>query len=90
MAKGWLKALQTSPSLRDSVTIVGLVDLDRANADNLAAEFDLGGVETGSDLAAVLAATRPDILLDIVVPGARRDVVATGLADGTLRKFRTR
>tara|TARA_R110002012_G_scaffold62072_1_gene163030 strand:- start:1107 stop:2105 length:999 start_codon:yes stop_codon:yes gene_type:complete len=82
MAKGWLKALQTSPSLRDSVTIVGLVDLDRANADNLAAEFDLGGVETGSDLAAVLAATRPDILLDIVVPGARRDVVATGLAHG--------
>ncbi|WP_411034124.1 Gfo/Idh/MocA family protein [Shinella sp. BYT-45] len=82
MAKGWLKALRNTPSLREGIAVVGLVDLDRATAEALAAEFGLSGAMIGTDLAAVLAKTRPDILFDIVVPAARRSVVAAGLAHG--------
>lgn len=82
MAKGWLKALRDIPVLRGSVSVVGLVDLDRMAAEALAAEFDLGGVTIGTDLDAMLSETRPDILFDIVVPKARRAVVAAGLAYG--------
>ena len=74
MAKGWLKALRDTPALRQGVSVVGLVDLDRAAADALAAEFDLQDAATGTDLDAMLSATRPDILFDIVVPEARRAV----------------
>lgn len=82
MAKGWLKALRDTPALRQGVSVVGLVDLDRAAADALAAEFGLEDAATGTDLDAMLSATRPDILFDIVVPEARRAVVAAGLAHG--------
>ncbi len=82
MAKGWLKALTTVPALVESVTVVGLVDLDRATAAALAAEFGLSDAVVGTDLEEVLATTRPDILFDIVIPAARRSVVAVGLAYG--------
>lgn len=82
MAKGWLKALAGTPCLRESVEVVGLVDLDRATAEALAAEFGLTDVLIGTDLDAVLSSTRPDILFDVVVPSARRTVVAAGLAHG--------
>ncbi|MCF3643128.1 gfo/Idh/MocA family oxidoreductase, partial [Rhizobium sp. TRM95111] len=78
MAKGWLKALAANPGLVEDVTIVGLVDLDRATAAARAAEFGLTDVVIGTDLETVLAETRPDILFDIVIPAARRSVVATG------------
>ncbi|MDI7861562.1 Gfo/Idh/MocA family oxidoreductase [Rhizobiaceae bacterium n13] len=82
MAKGWLRALRETPSLRDNVIVVGLVDLDRQTAEALASEFDLSGVAIGTDLPAVLSQTNPDILFDVVVPAARRSVVAAGLAHG--------
>lgn len=82
MANGWLRALQSDPALRDSVRLVGLVDLDRDVAAKLAAGFGLGDVVIGTDLDDVLRQTTPDILFDIVVPSARREVVATGLAHG--------
>ena len=82
MAKGWLQALTTNPALVGDVTIVGLVDLDRATAESRAAEFGLTDVVIGTDLETVLAETGADILFDIVVPAARRSVVAAGLAHG--------
>lgn len=82
MAKGWLNALAESPALAGEVTIVGLVDLDRATAEARAAEFGLANAVIGTDIEAVLAETHPDILFDIVVPSARRTVVAAGLAHG--------
>ncbi|MBP0583318.1 Gfo/Idh/MocA family oxidoreductase [Labrys sp. LIt4] len=82
MAKGWLKAVADTPALKDCLTVVGLVDLDRTVAETLSREFDLGGVAIGTDLDAVLSEAKPDILFDIVVPEARRTVVATGLAHG--------
>ena len=82
MSKGWLKAIAETPALAGKITIVGLVDLDLAVARARAEEFGLGDVLIGTDLDAVLAEIRPDLLFDVVVPGARRDVVATGLGHG--------
>ncbi len=82
MSKGWLKAIAETPDLRDRITIVGLVDLDRAAADRLADEFRLGHTLIGTDLDAVLGEAKPDLLFDVVIPAARQDVVVTGLRHG--------
>jgi predicted dehydrogenase len=82
MAKGWLKALASSPGLKDKVKVVGLVDINRETAEARAAEFSLTDAVIGTDLGEVLDATGADILFDIVVPPARRTVVAAGLSRG--------
>jgi len=82
MSKGWLKAIADAPDLMGRVTIVGLVDLDPAMARARADEFGLSDVVIGSDLDAVLEQTKPDLLFDVVIPGARHDVVTTGLRHG--------
>ncbi|WP_156408055.1 Gfo/Idh/MocA family oxidoreductase [Ensifer sp. Root127] len=82
MAKGWLKALTESDFLRGKVEVVGLVDLDQTTAQALAAEFKLHDIIIGTDLPAVLRQSRADLLFDVVVPAARRAVVAAGLAHG--------
>ena len=81
MARGWLNALGQD-GLAGKVEIVGLVDTDVSAAETLRDESGLSGVPTGSDLHAMLAATKPDMLFDVVVPAGRRDVVATGLWHG--------
>ena len=82
MAKGWFRALQATPEMQHTVRIVGLVDLDRATAEALAAEFNIQNVVIGTDLESVLTETKPDILFDVVIPAARHSVVKTGLAHG--------
>jgi predicted dehydrogenase len=82
MSKGWLKALAETPNLSQDIRIVGLADLDSGTAKARATEFGLDDAVTGADLDAVLAETRPDLLFDVVIPAARRDVVATGLKHG--------
>jgi predicted dehydrogenase len=82
MAKGWLKALAETPDLQGAVKIVGLVDLSRAAAEALAAEFSLPDAVIGTVLEDVLNRTGPDLVFDVVIPAARRGVVATALAQG--------
>lgn len=82
MSKGWLSAIADHPLLAGRVEVVGLVDLDLATANARAAEFGLSHAATGTELDQVLAATKPDLLFDVVVPSARADVVATGLRHG--------
>lgn len=82
MSKGWLSAIADHPLLKGRVKVVGLVDLDRATAEARATEFGLGDIVIGTDLDAVLAQTRPDLLFDVVVPSARANVVETGLRHG--------
>ena len=81
MSRGWLKALAETPSLSRDVEIVGLVDIEPAVAEARSKEFGLA-VETGSELEAMLAKLKPDLLFDVVIPAARHDVVATGLRHG--------
>lgn len=82
MAKGWLRALQSTSDLSREVEIVGLVDLDPAMAKALAAEFALDDVIIGTDLASVIEATRANMVFDVVVPSARFHVVSTALKLG--------
>jgi len=82
MSKGWLKAIAETPSLRDRITIVGLNDIHADAAHRLAAEFGLGKAAVETDLPALLNGTRPDLVFDVVIPGARHDVVATALRYG--------
>jgi predicted dehydrogenase len=77
-----LSAVAEHPLLKGRVEVVGLVDLHRPTAEARAAEFGLTGVTIGTDLDAVLASTKPDLLFDVVVPSARAGVVATGLRHG--------
>jgi len=63
------------------VVVVGLVDLDLGAANRLRDEFGLSAA-TGTDLDAMLTQTKPDLLFDVVIPSARRDVVMTGLRHG--------
>lgn len=82
MSRGWLSAISEHPLLQGKVRVVGLVDLDRATAEARAAEFGLGDAVISTDLDAVLAQTKPDLLFDVVIPAARADVVAAGLRRG--------
>ena len=82
MARGWVKALTEQPALMGRVNLVGLVDVHLPAAQGLRDAFALTGVTLGTDLAAVLAATKPDLLFDVVIPAARQQVVSTGLQMG--------
>ena len=82
MSKGWLSALADHPLLKGRVQIVGLVDLHRPTAEARAQEFGLSNITIGTDLDAVLAATKPNLLFDVVIPAAREGVVSAGLRHG--------
>lgn len=81
MAEGWLKALRDTPELAEKVRLAGLVDLNPATAEALAARHDLS-VPVGADLGAMLQRVRPDVVFDLVVPPARFAVVREALAAG--------
>ena len=78
MSRAWLAAAARIEGLE----VVGLADLDRARAQNRAAEFSLRDAFVTTDIKTLLARTQPDILFDIVVPTARHDVVSAGLDAG--------
>ena len=82
MSNGWLKAIRDTPALDETLDMVGFVDLDPDVAAARAAEHGYGAAKTGSDLAAMLADLRPDIVFDLVVPSARRGVVELALSHG--------
>lgn len=82
MARGWVKAITETPTLRDRITIVGLNDISGDAARRLATEFGLNRAAVESDLEALLRSTRPDLVFDVVIPSARHDVVATALQHG--------
>ena len=66
MSAAWLGAARLIPGLE----IVGLVDLRLEAAQARRHEFGLEGASVGTDLAAVLEATKPDLLFDCTVPEA--------------------
>lgn len=77
MSRAWLAAARET-----GTTIVGLVDLDRERARELADEFQIDKAVIGADLGAVLTEARPDVVFDVVVPAARREVALTALRHG--------
>ena len=77
MSEAWL-----GPARETGVELAGLVDIDPDRARQRARQFDLDGVAIGTDLDAMLAQTKPDVVFDVVVPSARREIVLTALRHG--------
>lgn len=74
----WLTPVTAMPGVK----IVGLVDRNEEFARKRAAEFNLEGVETGTDLRRVLKKTRPDVVFDCTVPEAHVEVAVEALRQG--------
>ena len=77
MSHAWLGLLVG----REDVEIVGLVDPDTGAAERKKGKYQLDAV-VFDDLAEALAATRPDVVLDVAIPEARHQIVKTALAAG--------
>ena len=75
MSKAWLDAAREVPE----IAVVGLVDLDADRARTRASEYELNGVAIGTNLDAVLDQTKPQVVFDVVVPAARREVAFSAL-----------
>jgi len=78
MGRAWGQNLRDAPD----VETVGWVDLRPEAAARAAAEQSLGDIHIGADLAAAIAATRPDFVVDVTVPEAHRDVTVAALGAG--------
>jgi predicted dehydrogenase len=78
ISQAWLKPA----SAIDGLQIVGLVDLIEDTALKRAAEYQLGNIETGSNLTQILDRTAPDIVFDCTVPEAHVDVTLEALGRG--------
>jgi predicted dehydrogenase len=78
ISHNWFKAVRERPD----VMVAGIVDLRQEAAEQKKAEYQLDAARTGTDLDAMLRATKPDIVFDLTVPEARSTVVRTALAAG--------
>ncbi len=78
MAGAWLGAMRNVPG----VAVVGLVDIRRESAERRRDEFGLSRAETGTDLRAMLKATKPDAVFDVTVPEAHCGVVLESMKHG--------
>ena len=82
MSRGWLKALAGTPDLKGRVELIGLVDVNLEAAKALQAEFGLSAAAVGTDLDTLLMQARPDMVFDVAIPSARREVVLTAFRHG--------
>lgn len=83
MSNGWLRAIRDTDALAGRIEMTGFIDLDPDVAAGRAVEYGFGDAATGSDLVAMLGAVKPDIVFDLVIPGARRGVVEAALDAGS-------
>lgn len=77
IAGSWLKHL----AMRDDLRLVGFCDLDPAAAARRRDEF-APAAAVGRDLAAMLAALKPDLVCDCTIPAAHAQVACAALAAG--------
>ncbi len=78
MSIAWLKPA----ILRDDLEVVGLIDLDEASAIKRRDEVGLTQAKTGTDLEAMIAELKPDIIFDCTIPKAHVHVTLTALKHG--------
>lgn len=78
MANSWLNA----ESVQRRVEIVGLVDVRTEAAQAKVESFGFDDVVTGTDLEAVLRATKPDVVFDCTIPEAHCATTLTALQHG--------
>ena len=78
MAGHWVRHTLEAPELE----LVGLVDLDRAAAERLAASHEQSGELVYDSLAAAITATGADAVFDVTVPTAHHAVTLQALEMG--------
>jgi len=78
MGRAWGRNLRDCSAVR----VVGWVDLRPAAAEQAASELGFDNIVTGADLEAVIARSRPDVVVDVSTPEAHRDVTLAALAAG--------
>jgi predicted dehydrogenase len=78
ISNAWFHGLKTIAD----ISIVGVVDLQEAAALKRKTEHHLDSAKIGTDVAAMLQETRPDLVFDCTVPDARASVVQTALKHG--------
>jgi predicted dehydrogenase len=78
ISRTWLTAAKDYPGLQ----IVGLVDVQAAQAQKLQAEWQLTQAQIGTDVSAMITRTGAQIVFDCSIPEAHADVTCTALAKG--------
>lgn len=78
MSGAWLKPAAAIRGL----DIVGLVDINEDAARERREQFGLRGAEAGTDVRGMLKAAKPDIVFDVTIPEAHRDVTTEALRQG--------
>jgi predicted dehydrogenase len=78
MSAVWLETIQKIEGLK----LVGLVDVDRDRAQKCAERFNLQDVVVGNSLKEVLVSAKPNVVFDVAVPQARRELVMTAFEHG--------
>lgn len=81
MGARWATALSQSP-LRERVELVALVDVDRAVADSVRRANGFANATVTTDLETALNEVQADIVFDVAVPAARKDLVLTAFRHG--------
>ncbi|NLS76458.1 MAG: Gfo/Idh/MocA family oxidoreductase [Chloroflexi bacterium] len=78
ISRAWFKAAQEMEGL----SFVGLVDINRAAAEEKAAEFGLKDAVLDTDLGRVLQSTQPDVVFNCTIPDAHMPVTLEALEHG--------
>jgi predicted dehydrogenase len=79
MSRAWLDTIVTMP---EEVEMVGLVDVIENAARTRASEYHLPNAIIGTDLAAILEQTTPDIVFNCTIPEAHYEVTMRSLKAG--------
>jgi predicted dehydrogenase len=79
MGQAWGRNLKDHA---DRVELAGWIDLRPDAAAQAADTLQVGGVWTGTDLEAAIAAVRPDFVVDVTIPEAHHDVTVAALSHG--------
>jgi len=81
MGARWAAALNASP-LRERVDLVALVDVDAGVAESVKQTNGLSRAIVATDLDTALRQVTADIVFDVAVPAARKDLVLTAFKHG--------
>lgn len=78
LGRTWVRIIGES----DEVEVAGMIDIRPDVAAEMARDFGLDNLYTGTDLDEALETVQPDFVLDVTVPSAHRDVVIRSLEFG--------
>ncbi|MCM8768356.1 MAG: Gfo/Idh/MocA family oxidoreductase [Candidatus Omnitrophica bacterium] len=78
ISRAWVKPLQE----RKDARLVGLVDIRKEAAENLASQFNLQDIPVGTDLPSMLKTVQPEAVFDCTTPESHYSVAMTAFGHG--------